>query len=172
MLNQKRHHPLLSSITSEDMSDGQQHIETHLIGQTRATNVLIVFEHFLVWLLALEPSWVRCLNIVGSSSRSECVTSITTSLRPGDIVDRLLHCFGQNKMTYLGNVTKVVGKPLCLVSGSLNYSINSRISAASSSLPTRVIGVVHHHFHGRLRNGRPSGVLASDLPNWNCWTSL
>jgi hypothetical protein len=60
---------------------------------------------------------------------------------------------------------------LTLASGSLHY-IDSLLSVLSASPVSRVIGVVNHHFHGRLRNGRPSGLSIQGRTDWNTWTRV
>jgi hypothetical protein len=35
-----------------------------------------------------------------------------------------------------------------------------------------VVGVVDHHFYGRLRNNRPSGLSLSSMNNRNIWTRI
>jgi hypothetical protein len=83
-----------------------------MIGQVTPRDFLLVFEHFPVWFLVVEPSRVRHLYIVGFNSWSDVVNSLTHNTQPGVIVDHLLHPFDQNRVFYLGTSTQVPGLPL------------------------------------------------------------
>jgi hypothetical protein len=59
--------------------------------------------------------------------------------------------------TRLGGET-VLTQVVSLISGTLHY-VDLVVSNISVTQLNRVIGVVGHHFYGRLRLGRPSGLL-------------
>jgi hypothetical protein len=56
-------------------------------------------------------------------------------------------------------------------SGSVTY-INSSVPAEINLPRGLALGVVDHHFHGRLRNGRPSGLSATTVHPCLTWTRL
>jgi hypothetical protein len=56
-----------------------------------------------------------------------------------------------------------------LVSGSLRY-VDSFIGSIPLSNAGSTIGVVDHHFHGRVRNGQPAGISVGEFNNRNIWT--
>jgi hypothetical protein len=116
-----------------------------------------VFQGVPVWMLALEPSRVGNVYIVGHDSQTSLVEWLNSKDKPGSIIERLLGRFGSNQLKFWQQVARPSINGLTLVSGSLHY-IDSIVSVLSAGPQMPVVGVVDHHFHGRLRNGRPSGL--------------
>jgi hypothetical protein len=58
-----------------------------------------------------------------------------------------------------------------LFSGSVTF-LNSSVSRAANLPESLAIAVVDHHFHGQLRNGRPSGLSMEDAHHYLIWTGL
>jgi hypothetical protein len=77
--------------------------------------------------------------------------------------------------TVYGSVhpTNSGSSPNCvvLVSGSLTF-IDSYVGSACASKDVSIIGLLDHTFHGRLRNGCPSGISPQRFNCWNIWNRI
>jgi hypothetical protein len=83
-------------------------------------------------------------------------------------VERLFKRFGKSWINFCAQQSGTSYNTLTLVSGSLLY-IDSLVSTLLVDPTVITIGVLDHHFHGQLRNGRPSGVSLHHRPDWNMW---
>jgi hypothetical protein len=114
---------------------------------------------------------VKGLNICGHESYSGLMLWLVSNSYPVTIVERFLGRF-QPSMIKNGCSTQELGnRSLTLGSGSLNF-IASYVTIGSSSQGVQLIGVLDHHFHGRLRNGRPSGISLDAFNSWNSWSRI
>jgi hypothetical protein len=116
----------------------------------------LLFERFPIWILILESKSCAKVYLPQFKSLQEFTEA---ALRFGSdlFLQRLIHRLGVSRFVFeksgpLGGI--------CLVSGSLKFLVG-----LLASQNPHWLGVVDHHFHGRLRNGRPTGYhVLSDTP--------
>jgi hypothetical protein len=140
-----------------------------VLGKPDPIDVVLLFEGVPVWMMVMEPSRIRTLYVVEHVDRQALTTWLEQQNLPGNVVDRLLSRFQNGKVRFCVDSPSVNG--LTLVSGSLHYT-DSVVSVISHTPNTKVLGVLDHHFHGRLRNGRPSGIPVTNRVKWNTWTRV
>jgi hypothetical protein len=76
----------------------------------------------------------------------------------GDFFDSLVNRVGFSRLVF---ATPTV-VDVTLVSGSLHYLVDKlRVQTG------RVLGVLEHHFSGRVRNGRPAGIGVLPQGHWH-----
>jgi hypothetical protein len=145
-------------------------IEIILLGESTLVDVMLVFESFPVWLAGLEPSRFGKIQLSGFENKESFLASLDPNIQLGDFVDRILHRLGPTRVSITESRTSRPS-PNCLVliSGSLQYIA---LVVDWFSMSGNVIGVVDHHFHGRLRNGRPSGISVSSMLGGAVWTRV
>jgi hypothetical protein len=169
---------LLTNATSHNNAESSdsgevcaRQVEIRVITKAYEFNVLLVFEGFPVWLLGLEQSPIRNLYIAGCHDRQTLVEQLNLQQQPGVIVTQLLNHFSKDRVIFGKQTSFEMSNLLTLVSGSIHY-IDSMVSSLSRSATNQVIGVLDHHFHGRLRNGGPSGLAFEHRTDWNYWTRV
>jgi hypothetical protein len=91
------------------------------------------------------------------------VASLSKDYYPGSVIDCLMQRVGETHVSYVSSGDSFKGKFVTLVSGSLDY-MDSYVSVASCKHEGCVIGLLDYHYHGRLRNSRPSGLVVSNDP--------
>jgi hypothetical protein len=154
----------------ETMHPPQREIEIKLLGKSILVDVMLIFENFLVWLVGLEPSRVGKIQLSGFENKESFVASLDPNKQLGDVVDRIIHRFSPTRVSFTeSHTSRPSPNCLVLISGSLQY-IASVVDWCSMS--GNVIGVVDHHFHGRLRNGRPRGISVSSMLGGAVWTRV
>jgi hypothetical protein len=138
------------------------------VGCTTPVDVCLIFENFPVWLVGLEPSRIRQVHILGFATRDELLTSLQSRGFTTEVLHRLLNRFGSQRVMFHESTDAHHPSWVTLVSGSLTHT--GSVVASRLMLSTRrVLGVIDHHFYGRLRNGRPSGLsigTSSELLQW------
>jgi hypothetical protein len=97
------------------------------------------------------------LLILGYSNQGELISHLNHKGLPGHLVESLLHRLGSTPILFSAQSWIGYFNGITLVSGLLSY-IYSLVLSLSHRLCRQVIGVVDHHFYGRHRNGRPSGL--------------
>jgi hypothetical protein len=156
-----------SACSIEQEEKFQRKVEVHVLSLPEQLEVALVFEGFPVWLLGLEPS--QSLVIFGYETRAGLVSSLISKGHPGVLVDRLLSRFDVTQVNFQIECHQQLPNALLLVSGTI-HCINSVVSVMGAAPASRIIGVLDFHFHGRLRNGRPSGISLAQKTDWNLWT--
>jgi hypothetical protein len=154
----------LTALAVESVLRDSRQIEVKMIGEAKAIDILLIFENFPVWLVGLEPSRVKNIHILGLPDGATLLDSLIARSFRTDIITRLLGRFGVHRVIYhpsrdtcLGGET-VLTQVVSLISGTLHY-VDLVVSNLSVTQLNRVIEVVDHHFYGRLRLGRPSGLV-------------
>jgi hypothetical protein len=154
-----------------DITNDDRAVEVKVVSERTLLDVLVMFENFPVWLLGLEPIRIRHIHILGYSTHQFFVEYLTHRSFPIDLVWRLLSRFGSRRVFYHQKWDSTADPVVTLVSGSLSYIKSVVLSSATSSRNT-AIGVIDHHFYGRLRNGRPSGLPVGHDSGPCRWTRI
>jgi hypothetical protein len=162
--------PHSESLTDLGCVDRQ--VEVRILTGTQQVEVMLLFENFPVWSLGLEPTKVRHIYIMGYDTQLQLIDSLTARGFAINVLQRLLFRFGPNRISYYGthDAHPKFGGTI-LVSGSLHY-IHSFVSSVLGSVFVRVFGILDHHFYGRLRNGRPSGLTVEASQGSIRWTRI
>jgi hypothetical protein len=160
-----------SEIDTELPNVEDRQVEVKLVGQVKSIDVVMMFENFPVWLVGLEPSRIRHIHILGYLSKNDMINSFISRDFQVEIVICLLSRFGAQRVLYHLADTFSFNDLLILVSGSLTY-VNSVVSSFGAPDHNRIIGVVDHHFYGRLRKGRPSGIVSNPIVDLSQWTRI
>jgi hypothetical protein len=147
----------ISSVSGGISVAPERQVVVELLFARESIDVTLIFEGFPVWLLGLDPCRIGHICIVGYADRASLIKKLTARHQPGYIVNRLLKRFGVSRTSFSAQNTSPKQNTLTLVSGTIHY-IDSLVSTLSQFPSSPVIGVLDHHFHGRLRNGRPSNL--------------
>jgi hypothetical protein len=168
MVGQKHGYSTLAESLIESRA---RQVEVQVIGNISAIEVILIFEGFPVWLLGLEPSKFRKIYIFGFSNKDQLMSWLLTKGHQVELLERVICRVSNKRLVYQLEHSGINEKCLVLVSGSLGY-VDASIAAMSQGGTTNIIGVVDHHFHDQLRNGRPAGISLINLRNGNIWTRV
>jgi hypothetical protein len=109
----------------------------------------LIFEHFPLWLLFLDLMYCQQAYITQFSCLRVLRQWVVSLGFNGDLFDSLVNRVGFSRLV-LASLTVL---DVTMVSGSLHYLVDKlRVQTG------RVLGVLEHHFSGRVRNGRPAGI--------------
>jgi hypothetical protein len=112
----------------------------------------LAFEHYPVWLPSLDPRYISNATILGHSCMEDLMSHVKLFCGDTSLVSCVLHQFGMHPLKF-GYPSPTSSGRLALLSGSMSYLqqwMNTQISPS--------LGVLDHHYSGRLRCGRPSGM--------------
>jgi hypothetical protein len=140
-----------SGVSSDVDETRARQVEVQLIRSGSPKDVILVFEGCPVWLLALEPSKMKNIYIINFSSYKQMISTLQSQGHSIVLIERAFRCFGIKRVLF-GLIDNVSKSALLLASGSLVYN-DSLVASRCNAGHHRVLGVVDHHFHGRLRNG-------------------
>jgi hypothetical protein len=99
----------------------ERQVEVQVVGHNLPTEVRILFENFPVWWLALEPSKVSIIHILGHQSREMLKNQLESKGFPVRLLDQLLKQFGVKRIQFSMAPEATPYSGLMLVSGSLRY---------------------------------------------------
>jgi hypothetical protein len=134
-------------------------------------DVLLIFENFPVWSVGLKPSRIRHMHLLGFESHFSLIGSLVSRGFPISVFQRLLNTFGTQRVFYHKSHSDHLRQMLTLVSGSLSH-FSSVVGSALNTRHTQILGVLDHHFYGRLRSGCPSGIPPLSYEHILCWTKI
>jgi hypothetical protein len=136
-------------------------VEVGMLHQHTLGSVALCFESFPVWMLSISPSSCSHLWIPGVESAESLLQHVKQRGFSIHLLQHLLKKWDTSSGTY-GDFSPP--SVLTLISGSLQFLQHRLTKLATDN--TAAIGVLDHHFHGRLRGGRPTGCLTS-LIQWH-----
>lgn len=147
------------------LNPGAKRLEVGYLISKYPLTVYLFFEHFPVWLLALNVAWCNALIVCGHDSMSTLLLPFTRG--EVDLLKVLLDPFlKQNKLSFhLGDQIDPGPNHLVLLSGSLVPYLVTHVDKCRTF---RTLGVLDIHYVGRLRNGKPTSkdsVDAAQLSN-------
>jgi hypothetical protein len=155
----------------EKESVDQRIVEVRWVSPSKLIDVALIFENFPTWMMGLEPSRIRHIHILGFDSQQMLLDYLGERGHPTQVLQRLLQRFGGQRVYFHSSRHHSVEQDVTLVRVSLSY-ISSIVATVSTVSRHGVIGVLDHHFYGRLRKGRPSGVEATTHGSPLCWTKI
>lgn len=137
-------------------------IEVHILHTIEQIDLMLIFEGFPLWLLSLEPVWVRSILIVGFSDHEMLLRKLTDRGYPLLIFQRALSRFATGKIRYTLTLPGKLDEDLVLISGQLSFLISTFERLSTVSQP--VIGTIDSHVHCRFHFGRPANVNRDLVP--------
>jgi hypothetical protein len=158
----------LQELKQSNTSFEERQVEIKVVSSSPLFDVALLFENFPVWLVGLEPSRVQSIYIPGFDLQASLLASMISRGHPTGVITRSLNSFGINRVVYKNDHQHQPRPRISLVSGLIGF-IHSLSTSAAASPYTHTVGVLDRHFYGRLRSGRPSGLLLSavnDLVRW------
>ena len=131
-------------------------VDVEILQRTTPIPIQIIFQDSPIWLFCLDPQRISHIYLPQFRDKLHLLNVLSSKNIKTNLCERVLNRFGNKNISFWS--TRNPFTLITLVSGSLNY-----IVPFLRDQTTTTIVSTDTNYHGKIRQGRPNGVMSTGL---------